>query len=91
MPQFSGSPGVESARAGHHFAYRGNNFYKMIYGAGSLLLSSALLPYLTVSIGFTERVISAIEDVTLPERYNIGVVRMLWCLKRKHTYGYLTD
>jgi G:T/U-mismatch repair DNA glycosylase len=50
---------MESSKQGHHFAYRGNNFYKMIYGAS-----------------FTDRLVPANEDETLPELYKIGIVRV---------------
>lgn len=72
------SPGVESARSGHHFAYKGNNFWKMIYGAGEhfAILFSSFLPFFACT-GFTDRLLPAAEDVTMAERHNVGVINLV--------------
>lgn len=41
------SPGIESAIQGHHFAYKGNNFYKMIFFSGIATYTSKSRKYLT--------------------------------------------
>lgn len=74
------SPGHMSAVTGHHYANPTNHFWHCLHLSGTFPIPASpgtMSRKKTPIAGFTQRLLLPSEDCTLPERYNLGLVRIV--------------